>query len=83
MDGHDAVVQGVGIFLVQVGMGIAEVIRDCLRRGQAYLAKQDLAKQGKGEAPTYDQGLENVGRVLRKEIPNTNLPQLALAFRRG
>lgn len=50
-------------------MGIAEVIRDCLRRGQAYLAKQDLAKQGKGEAPTYDQGLENVGRVLRKEIP--------------
>ncbi|MDD7402076.1 MAG: amidohydrolase family protein [Eubacteriales bacterium] len=50
-------------------MGIAAVIRDCLKKGQEYLEKKAKAQEGKGEAPAFDQALENIGRVLRREIP--------------
>lgn len=50
-------------------MGVAQVIRDCLLRGQEYAVKKERAARGEAEAPPFDQGLENVGRVLRKEIP--------------
>ncbi|MGF7057782.1 amidohydrolase family protein [Brassicibacter mesophilus] len=44
-------------------MGIAHVLRDTLIRGQEYMAKKE-----KGEE-SFDLGMENVCRVLRKEIP--------------
>lgn len=44
-------------------MGIASVLRDTLIKGQEYMAKKE-----KGEAD-FDLGLENVCKVLRREIP--------------
>lgn len=45
-------------------MGIAEVIRDTYKKAQEYQRKKDA-----GEDVPYDRGMENVCRVLRKEIP--------------
>ncbi|MCF6466251.1 amidohydrolase family protein [Clostridium sp. Cult2] len=44
-------------------MGIANVIRDTLIKGQQYMEKRE-----RGEAE-FDFGMENVCKVLRKEIP--------------
>lgn len=45
-------------------MGVAEIIRENLIRAKEYLAKQQ-----RGEAVEYHQGMENLCKVLRREIP--------------
>lgn len=50
-------------------MGVAQVIIDTLRRGQEYMKKQEAAAGDPEKMPPYDGGLENVCRVLRREIP--------------
>lgn len=45
-------------------MGIASVIRENLNKGKEYLAKKE-----KGKDIPVDMGLENICRVLKKEIP--------------
>ena len=50
-------------------MGIAQVIIDSLRRGQEYMKKQQDAQGDAQKMPPYDSGLENICRVLRREIP--------------
>ena len=45
-------------------MGVAEIIRENLIRAKEYLAKQQ-----RGEAVEYHQGMENMCKVLRREIP--------------
>lgn len=50
-------------------MGIAHVIREQLTKARTYLQKQEQAAGDPAKMPDYDQGLENVARVLRKEIP--------------
>lgn len=48
-------------------MGIAHVMRETLRKGQEYMAKR--ADKDESKRPEYDTGMENVCRVLRREIP--------------
>ncbi len=50
-------------------MGIAHVIRETLIRGQEYMRKKEAEKAGKVKKTPIDLGLENVCKVLRKEIP--------------
>lgn len=50
-------------------MGIAHVIRETLIKGQEYLLKKEAAKDDASKMPPFDLGLENVCRVLKKEIP--------------
>lgn len=50
-------------------MGIANVMRETLIKGQEYMKKKEAAKDDKSKEPPFDLGLENVCRVLRKEIP--------------
>lgn len=50
-------------------MGIAQVIRDALANGREYLAKKAAAGDDAAKLPSYDQGMENICRVLRREIP--------------
>ena len=50
-------------------MGIAQVIRDHYKKAKEYMEKQAEAKGDKSKLPAYDAGLENVCRVLRREIP--------------
>lgn len=50
-------------------MGIAQVIREHYIKAREYMAKQAEAKGDKSKMPPYDAGLENVCRVLRREIP--------------
>lgn len=50
-------------------MGIAHVIRETLIKGQEYLQKKEAAKDDVSKMPYFDLGLENVCRVLKKEIP--------------
>lgn len=45
-------------------MGVAEIIRENLIRAKEYLAKQQ-----RGEAVEYHQRMENLCKVLRREIP--------------
>lgn len=45
-------------------MGIAEVIRENYIRAEEYLRKKE-----KGEEVPYDQGMENICKVLKREIP--------------
>ena len=45
-------------------MGVAHVMRETYLKGQEYMAKKE-----KGEDVPYDPGMENVCRVLRREIP--------------
>lgn len=45
-------------------MGVAEIIRENLIRAKEYLAKPQ-----RGEAVEYHQGMENLCKVLRREIP--------------
>lgn len=50
-------------------MGIAQVLRELLIRGREYMKKKDAAGDDASKLPPYDLGMENVCRVLRKEIP--------------
>ena len=50
-------------------MGVAEVIRSTLFKARDYMEKQQAAKDDPAKMPPYDQGLENICKVLRREIP--------------
>jgi imidazolonepropionase-like amidohydrolase len=50
-------------------MGIANLIRETLIKGQEYMKKKEAAKDDKSKAVPFDLGLENICKVLRKEIP--------------
>ncbi|SHK06169.1 amidohydrolase family protein [Paramaledivibacter caminithermalis] len=50
-------------------MGIAHVIRETLIKGREYLRKKEAVKDDESKMPPFDLGLENVCRVLKKEIP--------------
>lgn len=50
-------------------MGIANVMRETLIKGQEYMKKKEAAEKDKSKEPPFDLGLENVCKVLRKEIP--------------
>ncbi len=50
-------------------MGIAEVIRSNLFKARDYMQKQQAANGAPEKMPPYDQGLENICKVLRREIP--------------
>lgn len=50
-------------------MGIAQVLRDLLIKGREYMKKKERAGDDQAKLPPYDLGMENVCRVLRKEIP--------------
>jgi len=48
-------------------MGIAQVMRDTLNKGIEYMKKKDSMNDK--ERPLYDYGMENVCKVIRREIP--------------
>ena len=50
-------------------MGIAQVLRDYLRRVQAYMKKKEAADGDPEKLPPYDEALEHGIPVLRREIP--------------
>lgn len=50
-------------------MGIAQIIRDHLSAAKIHLEKQEAAKDDPEKKPPYDAGLENLGLVLKREIP--------------
>lgn len=50
-------------------MGIASVLRGLLIKGAEYLNKKEEAKGDESKMPEYDEGMEAVELVLRKEIP--------------
>lgn len=50
-------------------MGIAHVIRETLLKGQDYMNKKKLGKKDPDKMPPYDEGLENVEKALKREIP--------------
>lgn len=50
-------------------MGIANVIKETLIKGKKYLYKKETAKGDLSKLPDFDLGMENVCRVLKKEIP--------------
>ena len=50
-------------------MGVAQVIRDTLARGQEYLAKKEAAGDDPTKLPNFDRGLENVALALQHKIP--------------
>lgn len=50
-------------------MGIAQIIRDNLNAAKVYFNKRAQADGDAEKQPPYDAGLENLGRVLRREIP--------------
>lgn len=50
-------------------MGIANVMRETLLKGKEYMVKKEAAKNDKSIDVPFDLGLENVCRVIRKEIP--------------
>lgn len=50
-------------------MGIAQVIRDNLNKGLEYMNKKEQANGNPEKMPKYDMGLENIEKVLKREIP--------------
>ncbi len=50
-------------------MGSAAVLRDALMRAQAYMKKQEQAKDAEDKAPARDLKMENLAMVLRRELP--------------
>lgn len=50
-------------------MGVAQVIRENMQRATEYMKKQNEAKGDATKMPPYDQGLENIAKALRREIP--------------
>lgn len=50
-------------------MGIAQVIIDNFEKAIEYFEKKEKANGNIEKMPPYDMGMENIGKVLRKEIP--------------
>lgn len=50
-------------------MGNAAIFREALTRAKTYMEKLDAAAKGEGEEPEYDFELDNLVKVLRKEMP--------------
>lgn len=50
-------------------MGIAAVLRGLLTKGNEYMKKKEEAKGDESKMPEYDEGLEAVEMVLRKQMP--------------
>lgn len=50
-------------------MGIAHIIRETLRKGQEYQNKKKEGLEDSSKLPPYDEGMENVAKVLNREIP--------------
>lgn len=69
LGGNPKGVYGVKQQLPMTRMGIAQVISDTLAKGRAYMKKKEAAGEDPSKLPPYDAGLENVCRVLKKEIP--------------
>lgn len=65
LGGNPKGVYGAKQQLPMTRMGIAQVIRDHLKKAQEYSKKKEDAEN----PPPYDAGLENLCRVLRREIP--------------
>lgn len=69
LGGNPKGVYGAKQQLPMTRMGVAQVIRDTLSRGREYMRKKEAAEGDAAKLPPYDAGLENVCRVLRREIP--------------
>lgn len=71
MGGNPKGVYGAKNQLPMTRMGIAQVIRDQLNKAKEYMEKKEKAKKGKEKKnlPPFDAGMENLCKVLRKEIP--------------
>ncbi len=50
-------------------MAIAQIIRENLIKGKEYLKKKEEHKKDSSKSFEYDSGMENIGKVLNKEIP--------------
>lgn len=50
-------------------MAIAQVIRDSYMKAKDYMKQKEEAEKNNTKMPAYDQGLENICRVLNREIP--------------
>lgn len=66
MGGNPKSVYGTRNQMPMTRMGIAQIIRDRLNKAKEYMAKKEKAKKN---PPPYDAGMENLCKVLRKEIP--------------
>lgn len=69
LGGNPKGVYGAKQQLPMTRMGIAQVIRDNLKKASAYMKKKTDAGEDSSKLPPYDAGLENLCRVLRREIP--------------
>jgi len=69
LGGNPKGVYGAKQQLPMTRMGVAQVIRDHLEKARAYMKKQADAGGDPAKMPSYDAGLENICRVLRREIP--------------
>lgn len=69
LGGNPKGVYGARQQLPMTRMGVAQVIRDTLSKGREYMQKIEAANGDITKQPAYDAGLENVCRVLRREIP--------------
>ncbi len=69
LGGNPKGVYGAKKQLPMTRMGIAQVIRDQFFKAREYMKKQTEAGEDPSKMPPYDAGLENICRVLRREIP--------------
>lgn len=69
LGGNPKGVYGVKKQLPMTRMGIAQVIRDQFYKAREYMKKQADAGEDISKLPPYDAGMENICRVLRREIP--------------
>lgn len=69
LGGNPKGVYGAKQQLPMTRMGVAQIIRDQLSKARVYMEKKKDADEDSSKMPAYDAGLENVCRVLRKEIP--------------
>ncbi|MCE5236484.1 MAG: amidohydrolase, partial [Eubacteriales bacterium] len=69
LGGNPKGVYGAKQQLPMTRMGIAQVIYDHLKKAQEYMRKQADAQADASKLPPFDAGLENLCRVLRREIP--------------
>lgn len=72
MGGNPKGVYGPKNQLPMTRMGIAHVIREQLSKARDYLRKKEMAASGEGEKkdpPPYDEGMENLCKVLKRELP--------------
>ncbi len=69
LGGNPKGVYGAKQQLPMTRMGVAQVIRDQLSKARVYMEKKRDAGSDLSKMPAYDAGLENICRVLQKEIP--------------